>query len=87
MYETHGGSVPRQICVAKAIGNGYTLFNSISHPNHMKITTRILALCFVIAGTVLAQDSPFSRMEIMTSLDRPPVFHRTSPAALVDLFF
>ena len=49
----------------------------------MKVTTRILAMCFALAAISSAQDSPFGRTQLFTTLDRTPVYHRTAPSALV----
>lgn len=47
----------------------------------MKKTTLVLALSFASAAFALAQDSPFSRMEIIIGLQRPVVGQRSEPSA------
>lgn len=47
----------------------------------MKKTTLFLAMSFVFLTTAAAQDSPFSQMEIITTLQRPTVIRREQPSA------
>jgi hypothetical protein len=47
----------------------------------MKKTTLFLALGFIFITTTAAQDSPFHRMEIIMTLQRPTVIRRAQPSA------
>ena len=57
----------------------------------MKPTTRLLTLCFVLAGVLSAQDSPtsrmadtrISRMEVIGILERPPAAGRPTSSAYI----
>ncbi len=49
----------------------------------MKKNTLILAIGFLLSTTIAAQDSSFSRMELISTLQRPPSMQRSAPSAQI----